>query len=113
MSYSKYHAKKTIVDGITFDSKAEARRYSELKLLQMGKRIKDLCLQPKFELQAGFAHKGKKIQAINYIADFQYIDCDTGAVVVEDVKGMRTREFNLKYKMFLKRYPDVDFRIIK
>ncbi len=111
--YNKYRAKKTVVDGITFDSKAEARRYSELKLLQMGKRIKDLCLQPKFELQAGFTHKGKKIQAISYIADFSYTDCDTGTFVVEDVKGMRTKDFNLKYKMFLKRYQGIDFRLIK
>ena len=110
--YNKYRAKKTVIDGITFDSKAEARRYSELKLLQMGRKIKNLELQPRFELQPGFTHKGKKIQAINYIADFAYIDCETGANVVEDVKGMRTKEFNIKYKLFLKKYPDIDFRIV-
>ena len=110
---SKYRAVKTVVDGITFDSKAEARRYSELKILERAKQIENLVLQPKFELQAGFTHKGKRIQAINYIADFQYTDCVTGALVVEDVKGMRTKEFNIKYKMFLKRYPEIDFRVIK
>ena len=111
--YSKYRAVKTAIDGITFDSKAEARRYSELKFLQRAKKIKDLSLQPKFELQAGFYHRGKKIQAINYIADFQYIDCESGTIVVEDVKGMRTKDFNIKLKLFLKRYPDIDFRLVK
>ncbi len=110
--YSKYRAKKTVVDGITFDSKAEARRYTELNLLLKSKKIAGLELQPKFELQAGFTHNGKKIQAINYIADFAYIECDTGASVVEDVKGVRTKEFNIKYKLFLKKYPYIDFRIV-
>jgi hypothetical protein len=110
--YNKYRAKKTTIDGITFDSKAEARRYAELKLLLRGKKINDLILQPKYELQAGFTHKGKKIQAINYIADFAYYECDTGAHVVEDVKGVKTKEFMIKQKLFLKKYPNIDFRII-
>ena len=51
MFYSKYKAKKTIIDGITFDSKSEAKRYEELKLLQRGGAIQNLSLQPRFMLQ--------------------------------------------------------------
>lgn len=110
--YNKYKAKKTTIDGIKFDSKAEARRYAELILLQKANKIKCLELQPVFELQEGFKHRGKNIRAIKYIADFAYIDCDTGANVVEDVKGVKTKEFNIKYKLFVKKYPWIDFKII-
>lgn len=109
---NKYRNKKIIIDEIKFDSIAEGRRYKELKLLKEGNYITELKLQPKFELQAKYTNKkGKHIRAITYKADFSYIE--NGILVVEDVKGVETKEFKLKKKMFEYKYPDIDFRLIK
>lgn len=104
MAYRKYKAKKVIVDGITFDSKKEARRYQELKLLERAGVIKDLVLQPSFLLQDKFEYKDKTEHKIKYIADFKYLDTKTGKVVVEDVKGYKTDVYKIKRKLFLKKY---------
>ena len=106
----KYNAKKVKVDGISFDSKKEANRYFELKMLERAGKIKELKLQPKFLLQDGFERDGKKYRAIFYIADFEYIK--DGKRIVEDVKGVRTDVYKLKKKMFLKKYPQVEFKEI-
>ena len=112
MSYRKYNAKKTAVDGITFDSKKEARRYSELKLMEKAGEIYNLELQPRFLLQDKFRYKGEAFRKIEYIADFRYTD-KTGATVVEDVKGYKTEMYNLKKKWFLRQYGElIDFREI-
>ncbi len=109
---NKYRNRKTIVDGITFDSKAEARRYVELKLMEDTGHIKDLKLQPKFELQEKYKNnKGQTVRAITYKADFSYIE--NGKLIVEDVKGVETKEFKLKKKLFENKYRDIDFRLIK
>ncbi len=92
---SKYGAKKTEVDGIVFDSKKEARRYSELKILLKAGLIGQLELQVPFELNKGGSH------SLKYIADFVYIDTTTGEKVVEDVKGFRTREYKKKKRLML------------
>lgn len=81
---SKYHAVKTIVDGITFDSAKEARRYSELKLLEKAGEITDLELQPVYELHAP---NGERLGS--FLADFKYRRRD-GSQTIEDVKGMKT-----------------------
>lgn len=109
----KFNAKKTTVDGITFDSKLEARRYTELKLLERAGTITDLQLQPKFLLQEKFKDRtGKTHRSIHYIADFQYVE--DGVDVVEDTKGYKgVAVFNVKKKLFLYRYPEYDFRIIE
>ncbi len=109
---NKYHAQKTKINGIEFDSKAEAKRYCELLMLERAGKIKDLELQPKYELQEGFWRDGKKIQAITYIADFAYYEVDTEKDIVEDVKGVRTKDFNIKRKMFLFKYPWLELRLI-
>lgn len=102
---SKYHARKTEIDGIVFDSRKESERYAELKLLERAHRIRSLVLQPRFELQEGFTNaEGKKIRPITYIADFMYYDCDTGTYVVEDVKGMKTDTYKIKKKLFEYKY---------
>lgn len=107
---SKYNAKKTVVDGITFDSRKEARRYQELKLMQEAGVIKDLSLQPNFLLQEKFKYQGETQRKIEYIADFMYWDCEKNICVVEDVKGMKTDVYKLKKKLFLKKYGnDYDF----
>ena len=91
---SKYRAVRTVVDGITFASKAEAARYGELKLLEKAGKIIGLQLQPSFVLLAGDG----KTKVGRYVADFGYIDVKRGAVW-EDVKGVRTPVYRLKKKM--------------
>lgn len=101
---SKYHATKTVIDGITFDSKREARRYSELKLLERAGAIRDLNRQVRYELIPAFDCDGKHYRPTSYVADFVYTDCKTGAEVVEDCKGYRTDVYRLKSKMFAHKY---------
>lgn len=101
---SKYRNEKTRVDGITFDSQAEANRYCELKALQQAGVIEWFILQPRFLLQEGFEKDGITFGKIEYVADF-LIRWSDGTNTVEDVKGMRTREYRMKRQMFEKRYP--------
>jgi hypothetical protein len=105
----KYRAKAMTIDGIRFDSKKEAKRYIELKMLEKAGKIKELKLQPVFLLQEGFHRNGKAIRQITYRADFEYID-EKGQKVVEDVKGFKTDVYKLKKKLFLKKYPDLEFK---
>ena len=96
-----------MIDGITFSSRAEARRYGELKLLLRAKQISDLKLQPRFLLQPSFKYGGKTERAIEYVADFQYTAFNKDKkpyVVVLDVKGFKTEAYKLKRKMFLRMY---------
>jgi hypothetical protein len=104
---SKYSNRKTEIDGIYFDSAREARRYCELKLLQMAGEISDLEIQPKFMLLEGFRHGGLVVKPITYRADFRY--AEKGKTVVEDVKGCKTEVYNIKKKLLLNRYPDINF----
>lgn len=106
----KYNAKAQDEDGLHFDSKAELRRYRDLRLMYSVKQIDDFKVHPVFVLIDDFVYKGKKIRGIRYEADFQYTE--NGVAIIEDVKGVRTREFNLKLKLFMVRYPDFDFRLI-
>ena len=110
---AKYNARKVTVDGITFDSQKEARRYSELRLAQVAGEISRLLVHPRFELQPAFEHRGKTIKSIYYEADFQYQDNSNGATVIEDTKGFENRVFLIKQKMFIYKYPGLDFRVIK
>lgn len=91
--YSKYKAVKTVIDGIKFDSKAEARRYQDLRLLEMAREIKGLTLQPAFK----FMYQDRAM--FTYKADFSYFDCETKREVIEDVKGFETPVFRLKKKL--------------
>lgn len=79
---SKYRARATVIDGIRFDSKAEARRWSELLLLQRANKIADLERQPVYPLHAP---DGTKIG--DYVADFRYFDFDRNEQIIEDVKS--------------------------
>jgi hypothetical protein len=109
----KYHNRKTTIDGITFDSKREAERYCELKLLQKAGKICRLSLQPKYLLLQSFKKNGKTFREINYIADFAYHDIEKQIMVVEDVKGVETEAFKIKRKMFEAKYPEFNLVIIK
>jgi hypothetical protein len=112
MPKNKYYNKKVTVDGITFDSKKEANRYCELRLLERAGQIKNLERQKVFELiptqreilpekdKNGNHKVGKVIERpIKYKADFTYIE--NGKLVVEDTKGYRTTEYVMKRKMML------------
>jgi len=135
---TKYGNKKTVYDDIVFDSIAEMRRYKELKLRESVGEIIGLELQPKFELQPAYTDRhGKKHRAIVYIADFFYYELykgsntvrplkwladDNGVIiphtlpyvpVVEDVKGIETAVFKLKWKMLQYRDPRREYRIVK
>ena len=101
---SKYGAVKTEVDGIVFDSKKEAARYQELKLMERAGEIRGLVLQPTFVINV----EGKKI--CSYKADFRYELLVRGrdglrdpnrtyTNVVEDVKGVKTPVYRLKKKL--------------
>ena len=97
--WGKFNAKKTVVDGIKFDSKKESMRYQELRTMQENGLIEELELQIVFELQRAFVNGiGKKIRPITYVADFSYLQ--DGNKIVEDCKGFITPEYKLKKKLF-------------
>ena len=110
---NKFYNEKVIVNGIKFDSKLEARHYKELLLLERGGIIKELVLQPCFELQPKFEKNGEKFQAITYRADFQYTLVKTGATIIEDVKGLETETFKLKKKLFEYKFPQYKLQEIR
>ena len=101
----KYHNQKTTIDGIVFDSKKEAKRYTVLRSLQEGGYIRGLELQVPFEL----VPKGNGERAVKYIADFTYYDIEKQVSIVEDVKGYKTDVYKLKRKLFKWRYPEYTF----
>lgn len=108
---SKYGAVKVEIDGTKYDSRKEARRGEELKMLSRSGVISDLRFQVKFTLQDGFTRDGKKIRAIEYVADAVYIE--DGKTIVEDTKSAITQKkesYRIKKKLFLYRYPDLTFR---
>ena len=95
---NKYGAVKTEADGIVFDSRKEARRYTELKQLQEAGEITNLQRQKRYVLQPAFELNGKKFRPIIYISDFEY-DKD-GQHHTEDVKGKVLPVFKIKAKLF-------------
>ena len=112
MSYNKYNNKKTIVDGIKFDSEMESHYYIYLKHLKEIGEVVDFILQPTYLLQEGFNLNGKRIRAITYKADFKVIYKD-GHEEVIDVKGKLTEEFKIKRKMLLYKYRDITFKCVQ
>ena len=99
--FRKYGNRKATVDGITFDSVKEAVRYRELKLLERAGEIHDLKLQEEYKLIPAQYENGRLIERkCSYIADFDYID-KNGVHIVEDTKGMRTKEYIIKRKLML------------
>jgi len=125
-SRSKYKAVKTTIDGITFDSKREAKRYTELKLLEKAGHITHLELQPEYQITIN----GAKI--CKYKADFRYFTVRaennersynskgewqtptmTGqkeGQIVEDVKGFKTPIYRLKKKLVEASYPGTQIK---
>lgn len=98
---SKYGNRKVTVDGLTFDSAKEAKRWRELCLLERAGAISDLQWQAKYELLPSQRVGGKVVERpVTYIADFVYRD-KAGNTVVEDTKGFRTKEYIIKRKLML------------
>jgi hypothetical protein len=108
---SKFHSHKVIVDGITFDSKKEYRRFCELSALEKAGKIQNLERQVKFTLiptqrepdtigSRGGVKVGKLLEReLAYFADFMYME--DGKWIVEDVKGLRTTDYIIKRKLML------------
>ena len=113
MSFSKFAAKPTYVEGRRFASKKEAKRFGELKLLEKAGEISNLELQPAFP----FSIDGRPVlsrskrypngRQLKMVADFRYTDTKNGLVVWEDVKGFRTKEFIIKKAFFEAMMPGV------
>lgn len=102
---NKYNARKITLNGQKFDSQHELDRWCELSLLQRGKVISELRRQVKFELIPKQYENGKLVErAVSYIADFTYTDRKTGQMVVEDAKGVKTKEYIIKRKLMLKEH---------
>ena len=98
-------------EGIVFDSRAEMKRFDELRMLERVGVIAGLERQPRFVLQEAFRHRAFGLQrAIEYRADFAYTERDTGRRIVEDCKGMLTEIYKLKRKLFLAKYPEIEFK---
>ena len=113
--YRKYHNTKTVADGIKFDSKLEAERYAQLKMLERAGVIRDLELQPEYELIPSFRKDGKTWRRTVYKADFRYILAEGDRIIIEDVKGSTaviTDVFRLKQKLFEYRYPELTIKIV-
>lgn len=89
---NKYGAKKTVIHGIQFDSKKEAARYTQLKLLERAGEINDLELQPTYRIEIN------GVLVCKYVADFQYLDKKKSETIVEDVKSEATRK-NRAYRI--------------
>lgn len=108
----KYKAQPTVVGDIKFASKAEAKRYGELRQLLRAGAIAELELQPVFQLAPSVMLDGRKKPALRYVADFAYVDAATGRRVVEDVKGMATPAYRIK-RHLMKTYLGIEVVEIK
>lgn len=117
----KYGNKKVVVDGMEFDSKKEANRWAELRILEKAGLISDLRRQVKFVLipaqyeestevyqrgpNKGKPKRGKLLEhECSYVADFMYRVTETDRTAVEDTKGFQTKDYIIKRKLMLERY---------
>ncbi len=115
---SKYRSRKVDIDGLSFDSQAEATRYAELELLERSGEIADLRVHPSWILQPRFLKPdGRIVRPITYEADFAYIE--DGDLVVEDVKpAWQDRKdgawqvFRIKAKLLLYVH-GIDVRVVE
>ena len=113
---NKYGARKVTKNGLIYDSKKEARRAAFLETLEKAGVIRDLRRQVKYVLiptqrepdtigPKGGRKPGKVIEReCYYLADFVYTITATGETVIEDTKGVRTKEYIIKRKLMLERY---------
>ncbi len=93
---SKYSAIRTVVDGVTFASRREARVYSELKMRERAGEISELTLQPRYPLTVC------GVVVATYVGDFRFYQrggVDGWTLVVADAKGFKTPMYRLKKKL--------------
>lgn len=91
MKPHKYRAVPTVIDGVRFASKREARRFLELRQLERGGLIANLELQPRYPMQVMRLSNGEVTDVGKYTADFAYWDVERGVQVIEDVKSDATK----------------------
>ena len=138
MSYQKFGNKPTIVNGIKFQSRLEAERFQQLRLLEQAGEISGLMLQVEFQILRGWTNPGiiseygmdedgdilyhttetptkagERIKSRFYVADFVYFDTRTKMWVIEDTKGMETADFRLKWDYMRSQYPQYEFRKVR
>ena len=116
MRRNKYYAQKSKIKGAVFASKKEAQRYAELQLLLKAGQICDLGRQVRFELIPAqhetverYGKNGQRLKdgkrcierGVDYVADFVYYDKELNRTVVEDAKGVRTKDYIIKRKLML------------
>lgn len=102
---SKYGAVPTVVDGVRFASKREARRDAELALLMRAHKIVEIERQPRFPLRVA----GKLITT--YVADWKYLIAGSGTYTVEDAKGVQTPAFKIKWKLAQALHPEFHWHL--
>jgi hypothetical protein len=106
MNGSKYHNRKVNIDGMSFDSIAEARRFAELQLMQISGQIIGYDWHRQLDVPIAKARQQRLVLAVNdikvatFVADFIYRYLDTGKIVVEDYKGFKTPAYKLKARLF-------------
>lgn len=105
---NKYHSRKTVIDGISFDSQAEADYYCQLKLLLRAGKIDGFCRQARFIVTEG--KNGEK--GTEYVTDF-IIFLPNGKYRIVDVKGVKTEVFKLKVKCLREKYPKLKIELEK
>lgn len=101
---NKFSARRVTLDGHDFASAAEARRYSELKLLERAHEIKALGVHPVYPLVINGVTIGR------FTADFAYFE--GGRKIVEDVKGFMTPDASLRMRVFMALYPDHELKVV-
>jgi Protein of unknown function (DUF1064) len=109
---SKYKNKKIEIDGLVFDSQAEARYYTYLSDLMQKGVVTKIVPQPRYLLQESFRKNGILFRKIEYVADFA-VQYEDGRSEVVDVKGMETTDFKIKRKLFEKKYPELSLKVVK
>ena len=107
----KYRNKPCMAGGIRFDSRAEAKRWAELKLLERAGQIVRL------ERQIAFPVIINGVLICKYKPDFCYQEHGVimGGLICEDVKSpatARNAAYRIKLKLARALYPEWEFREI-
>lgn len=111
---NKHHNEPVLHHGYHFTSKAEARRYEELWLLQQAAQIDGLQVHPRYLLIEAQITDGKHERPVWYVGDFQY--WQDGKQIVEEIKNGRaapTSLWKLRWRLVRSRYPDIEFRVVE
>ena len=105
--FSKYGASKAPCrQGHIHDSIKEAARCNELHMLLAAHKIENLEIQKEFLLVPAIKYEKpmKSERKVSYIADFVYDDTETGKTIIEDTKGIKTKEYIIKRKLVKEKY---------